>query len=234
MFGKFACLLVLLFVSFANSQTVRQYADASCTTLVATMPMTLGACMDTSSGGSQSSMRYSVCNSTAVITEGFANNNCAGSVMFSMNGQPNVCQNQMIISCSTPSPPSTSTPTPAPPTNSNGWIVTIKSYNDNSCQTLATTQTATVGVCKDFSASGSTSSGMFLSCNTSVVSGNMYANNNCAGNPATALSSPVGTCVNREIVTCAAPTKTTSLAQNPYYSVFVLGIVSTILLFFAW
>ena len=74
MLGKVVCVL-LLFAGFANSQTVKQYADASCTTLVATMPLTIGACIDTSGGGSQSSMRYSVCNSTDVITQGFTSNN---------------------------------------------------------------------------------------------------------------------------------------------------------------
>ena len=67
--------LLFLFFCLANSLTVKQYSDASCTNLVATMPVTLGSCIDSSSGGSQSSMYYRVCNQTNVIVDGFNNNN---------------------------------------------------------------------------------------------------------------------------------------------------------------
>ncbi len=143
---KLSLSLLFMFFCLANSLTVKQYSDASCTNLVATMPVTLNTCMDTTSGGSQSSMRYRVCNQTNVIVDGFTNNNCAGSSMFSLSSSPNVCQNQMVVTCDNPVPP------PVPSPNSNGWLVTVKSYSDNSCQTLVNTMTATVGSCKVFQA----------------------------------------------------------------------------------
>jgi len=196
--------LLFLFFCLANSLTVKQYSDASCTNLVATMPVTLGSCIDSSSGGSQSSMRYRVCNQTNVIVDGFTNNNCTGSSMFSLSSSPNFCQNQMVILCDNLVPPPPSNPSP----NSNGWLVTVKSYSDNSCQTLVNTMTATVGSCKVFQAGQS--SGKFLFCNSTTVGGDMYANDNCGGNAVTTHTSPVNQCYDREIVTCVKPTSSSS------------------------
>jgi hypothetical protein len=139
--------LSFLFLCLANSLTVKQYSDASCTNLVATMSVTLGSCIDSSSGGSQSSMRYRVCNQTNVIVDGFSNNNCAGSSMFSLSSSPNVCQNQMVVTCDNPV-----SLTPIPIQDSTGWLVTVKSYSDNYCRTLVNTMTVTVGSCKVFQA----------------------------------------------------------------------------------
>jgi hypothetical protein len=212
-----------MFFCLANSLTVKQYSDASCTNLVATMPITLGSCIDSSSGLSQSSMRYRVCNQTNVIVDRFTNNNCAGS-MFYLSSSPNVCQNQMVVTCDDPVPPPPSNPSP----NSNDWLVTVKSYSDNYCRTLANTMTATVGSCKVFQAGRS--SGKFLFCNSSTVSGNMYANDNCNGNAVMALTSPVNQCYNREFVTCVKLTSSGNsvlilssylVALNLLYSLFL-------------
>ena len=213
-----------MFFCLANSLTVKQYSDASCTNLVATMPVTLGSCIDSSSGGSQSSMRYRVCNQTNVIVDGFTNNNCNGNSMFSLSSSPNVCQNQMVVTCDNPVPTPPSNPSP----NSNGWLVTVKSYSDNSCKTLVNTMTTTVGSCKVFQAGQS--SGKFLFCNSTTVGGDMYANDNCSGNVVMALTSPVNQCFNREIVTCVKPTSSGNsililssylVALNLLYSLFL-------------
>lgn len=221
---KTSLIYIFLYFSLVESQSVKQYADASCSTLVATIPLTLGKCIDSSSGGSSSSMRYTVCNQTIAITEGFPNNNCAGSVMFTLSSIPGVCQNQMIFTCnnSTPSPSPPSPPSPSSPSgSSNGWLVTIKSYKDDTCQTFERATTATVGICKDFSTSPQNpASGMFLSCNSSTINGNMYFSNNCAGN-SIGLSSVVGKCVDREIVICAP----VSFANNIKLSLYLISLI---------
>ena len=159
-----------------------------------------------------------------IFLDGFTNNNCAGSSMFSLSSSPNFCQNQMVITCDNLVPPPPSNPSP----NSNGWLVTVKSYSDNSCQTLVNTMTATVGSCKVFQAGQS--SGKFLFCNSSTVGGDMYANDNCSGNAVMALTSPVNQCFNREIVTCVKPTSSGNsililssylVALNLLYSLFL-------------
>lgn len=220
---KISIGILFLFFCLSQSITVKQYGDTSCSTLVATMPITLDTCIDTSSGSSQSSMVYKVCNQTNVIIQGYTNNNCGGTSIFSLYSSPGICQNQMIIICDGPTPPGpVPGPAPSPSQNSNGWIVTIKSFNENNCQTLIDTMTATVGTCKVFPTGQS--SGMFLFCNSSIVSGNMYANNNCGGNPITYLSSPTDQCFNREIVTCIAPPKNSSSNLIIYTSTFLLTL----------
>jgi hypothetical protein len=138
---KFIGLLSILFVAGflipVDSQTITVsmsfYNSANCATPLSTQTSSLNNCIDTSSGGSSSSMKFTVCNSTLVYADLYSTSNCAsGSTMGSLTKTPNSCDSigpmYEKYSCSSSPSPGPS-PGPVSPTNS----TTVKS-NGNALQ----------------------------------------------------------------------------------------------------
>ena len=98
--------LGILFIVALFEPTIQQYSDEYCANYVATFPLTMEACIDSSSVINETSMLYKIMNKTNVIIESFPNNNCSGSGLFSLTYSPDVCKNNMIISPIIPAVPS--------------------------------------------------------------------------------------------------------------------------------
>lgn len=79
-------------------------------------------------------------------------------------------------------------------------FITIKSYTDNKCEKNIETNVAKIGECKIFS---KIVSGVFLSCNSSMVYGKIYNNTKCEGGEVAIFISAVEVCNNREIIKCS-------------------------------
>jgi hypothetical protein len=82
--------LGILFIVALFEPTIQQYSDEYCAKYVATFPLTMETCIDSSS----------------VINESYLNKNCSGSGLFALTYSPNVCRNNMIISPIIPAVPS--------------------------------------------------------------------------------------------------------------------------------
>jgi hypothetical protein len=90
--------LGILFIVALFEPTIQQYSDAYCAKYVATFPLTMEACIDSSNANNETSILYKIMNKTNVIIESFQNNNCSGSGIFTLTYSPNICKNKMIIS----------------------------------------------------------------------------------------------------------------------------------------
>ena len=130
--GFFTILFVSGFMNPVNSQTVTVsmsfYNSAGCVTPLSTQSSSLNNCVDTSSGGSSSSMKFTVCNSTLVYADLYSTSNCAsGSGIGSLTKTPNSCDALGPMyekySCSS-SPSPGPAPAPAPPASNS---TTVKS-----------------------------------------------------------------------------------------------------------
>ena len=82
--------LGILFIIALFEPTIQQYSDEYCAKYVATFPLTMETCIDSSS----------------VINESYPNKNCSGSGLFALTYSPNVCRNNIIISPIIPAVPS--------------------------------------------------------------------------------------------------------------------------------
>jgi hypothetical protein len=90
--------LGILFIVALFEPTIQQYSDAYCAKYVATFPLTMEACIDSSNANNETSILYKIMNKTNVIIESYPNNNCSGSGIFTLTYSPNICKNKMIIS----------------------------------------------------------------------------------------------------------------------------------------
>jgi hypothetical protein len=77
--------------------TIQQYSDAYCAQYVATFPLTIEACIDSSNVNNEFSMLYKIMNETNLIIENFSNNNCSGQEIFTITYSSGICRNNMII-----------------------------------------------------------------------------------------------------------------------------------------
>jgi len=120
-------LIVALF-----EPTIQQYSDDYCAKYVATFPITLEACIDSSDIHNESSMLYKIMNKTNIVVENFSNNNCDGSGIFTFTYSPNICKNNPII---TYNHPKIIPKTPTKKENWNEYIVvsgsSFESYQKN-------------------------------------------------------------------------------------------------------
>ncbi len=98
--------LGILFIVALFEPAIQQYSDAYCAKYVATFPLTMEICIDSSNTNNESSMLYKIMNKTNVIIDIFRNNNCSGPETFTLTYSPDVCKNNMIISPIIPAVPS--------------------------------------------------------------------------------------------------------------------------------
>jgi hypothetical protein len=82
--------LVILFIVALFEPTIQQYSDEYCAKYVATFPLTMETCIDSSS----------------VMIESYPNKNCSGSGLFALTYSPDVCRNNMNIMPIIPAVPS--------------------------------------------------------------------------------------------------------------------------------
>ena len=73
--------LGILFIVALFEPTIQQYSDEYCAKYVATFPLTMETCIDSSS----------------VMIESYPNKNCSGSGLFALTYSPDVCKNNMNI-----------------------------------------------------------------------------------------------------------------------------------------
>jgi len=92
--------LGILFIIALFEPTIQQYSDEYCAKYVATFPLTMETCIDSSSVINETSFLYKIMN------ENYLNKNCSGSGLFALTYSPNVCKNNMIISPIIPAVPS--------------------------------------------------------------------------------------------------------------------------------
>jgi hypothetical protein len=98
--------LGILFIIALFEPTIQQYSDEYCAKYVATFPLTMETCIDSSSVINETSFLYKIMNKTNVIIESYLNKNCSGSGLFALTYSPEVCKNNMIISPIIPAVPS--------------------------------------------------------------------------------------------------------------------------------
>ena len=91
--------LGILFIVALFEPTIQQYSDEYCAKYVATFPLTMETCIDSSSVINETSFLYK-------IIENYPNKNCSGSGLFTLTYSPDVCKNNMIISPIIPAVPS--------------------------------------------------------------------------------------------------------------------------------
>ena len=91
--------LGILFIIALFEPTIQQYSDEYCAKYVATFPLTMETCIDSSSVINETSFLYK-------IIENYPNKNCSGSGLFTLTYSPEVCKNNMIISPIIPAVPS--------------------------------------------------------------------------------------------------------------------------------
>lgn len=91
--------LGILFIVALFEPTIQQYSDEYCAKYVATFPLTMDTCIDSSSVINETSFLYK-------IIESYPNKNCSGSGLFTLTYSPDVCKNNMIISPIIPVVPS--------------------------------------------------------------------------------------------------------------------------------
>lgn len=115
--------LGILFIVALFEPTIQQYSDAYCAKYVATFPLTMEACIDSSDANNEFSMLYKIMNETNLIIENFPNNNCSGPEMFTFTYSPDVCKNSMIITYDYPTIPPILPKTPTKNENWNEYIV---------------------------------------------------------------------------------------------------------------
>lgn len=82
--------LVILFIVALFEPTIQQYSDEYCAKYIATFPLTMELCIDSSS----------------VMIESYPNKNCSGSGLFALTYSPDVCKNNMNIMPIIPAVPS--------------------------------------------------------------------------------------------------------------------------------
>ena len=82
--------LGILFIVALFEPTIQQYSDEYCAKYVATFPLTMETCIDSSS----------------VMIESYPNKNCSGSGLFALTYSPDVCKNNMNIMPIIPAVPS--------------------------------------------------------------------------------------------------------------------------------
>jgi hypothetical protein len=82
--------LGILFIIALFEPTIQQYSDEYCAKYVATFPLTMETCIDSSS----------------VMNKSYPNKNCSGSGLFALTYSPDVYKNNMIISPIIPAVPS--------------------------------------------------------------------------------------------------------------------------------
>jgi len=113
---------ILLIVALFEP-TIQQYSNDYCAKYVATLPLTLEACIDSSDIYNESSMLYKIINDTNFIVENYSNNNCEGSGIFTFTYSPNICKNNPIITYNYPEVKSIIPKTPKKKENWNEYIV---------------------------------------------------------------------------------------------------------------
>ena len=84
--------LGILFIVALFEPTIQQYSDEYCAKYVATFPLMMETCIETS-------ILYK-------MIESYQNNNCSSSGLFSLTYSPDVCKNRIIISQIIPAVPS--------------------------------------------------------------------------------------------------------------------------------
>ena len=92
---------ILLIVALFEP-SIQQYSDAYCAKYVATFPLTMETCIDSSYMNNKSSILYKIMNETSVIIESFQNNNCSGPEQFTLTYSTGICKNSMIITPTLP------------------------------------------------------------------------------------------------------------------------------------
>ena len=92
--------LGILFIVTLFEPTIQQYSDEYCAEYVATFPLTMETCIDSSSVINETSFLYKIMNKS------YLNKNCSGSGLFALTYSPEVCKNNMIISPIIPAVPS--------------------------------------------------------------------------------------------------------------------------------
>lgn len=115
--------LGILFIIALFKPTIQQYSDDYCAKYVATFPLTMELCIDSSNTNNESSILYKIMNKTNVIIESFQNNNCSGPESFTLTYSPNVCKNNMIITYNYPTIPDILPKNPSKKENWNEYIV---------------------------------------------------------------------------------------------------------------
>ena len=113
---------ILLIVALFEP-TIQQYSNDYCAKYVATFPLILETCIDSSDIHNESSMLYKIMNDTNFIVENFSNNNCEGSGIFTFTYSPNICKNNPIITYNYPEVKSIIPKTPTKKENWNEYIV---------------------------------------------------------------------------------------------------------------
>ena len=84
--------LGILFIIALFEPTIQQYSDEYCAKYVATFPLTMEKCIDSSSVINETSFLYKI------MDDSYQNKNCSGSGLFALTYSPEVCKNNMIIS----------------------------------------------------------------------------------------------------------------------------------------
>jgi len=92
--------LGILFIVALFEPTIQQYSDEYCAKYVATFPLTMDTCIDSSSVINETSFLYKI------MIDSYPNKNCYGSGLFALTYSPDVCRNNMIISPIIPAVPS--------------------------------------------------------------------------------------------------------------------------------
>ena len=89
--------LGILFIITLFEPSIQQHSDPYCAKYVATFPLTIEACIDSSNANNESSMLYKIIENSQ--------NNCSSPGLFTLTYSPNVCKNNMIISPIIPAVP---------------------------------------------------------------------------------------------------------------------------------
>ena len=92
--------LGILFIVALFEPTIQQYSNEYCAKYVATFPLTMETCINSSSVINETSFLYKI------MIESYPNKNCSGSGLFTLTYSPDVCKNNMIISPIIPAVPS--------------------------------------------------------------------------------------------------------------------------------
>ena len=92
--------LGILFIVALFEPTIQQYSDEYCAKYIATFPLTMETCIDSSSVINETSML------NKIMIGSYPNKNCSGSGLFALTYSPDICKNNMIISPIIPAVPS--------------------------------------------------------------------------------------------------------------------------------
>lgn len=233
--NKLLLLTTLFFLADAQTVTMGFYSDAACSNAIQTLSSPLLVCIDTSSGGTNSSMKYTLCNSTAVFGYMYNSADCNSATQIgTVTKTPNSCtslgqgQPYEKYTCSS-TPPSPPSPAPSPSPSFNSGNVKVYFGSPTCSGTPSINKDFTVNGCLDTSGGGFSTSFKFTLCNSTRILGYSYMNNFCNGIAATSINAPVGVCFNNngdgEFYTCSSSSPPSSPIKSSANSIYHMNIL---------